>query len=527
MSKRTKLLVITLMVVFILAFTAIPGIAAVSDPDTAGGSITIDKTATATADPQIFNVTLDVSGTPPPAKKLDIILVIDSSTSMNETVGDKTVLFYAEQAAKSFATQMLPTGTSNKVAVIDFHGNDHGRRGDDWSGVVGDLNRDTDLRTGFTSILGTVTSAIDGIGTAAGTDTQAGFQRAKNLMVSGGRSDADKIIILLSDGVPNLSIGKHYSENEPTSHNENTIAAYTEGQACVTAGYKVFTIGLFGAISNTAVKNLAIDTLTRAQNCGFYQSNSAVDLSGIYTTIANSINYYAANAVITDQIYGDFDLVAGSVVTKINGAAVTTPACTYNSVTKTLSWPVGTLTASKTATLTYQIRYRDTLPGGDNIPTNTSANINYTDGAGLANQTLLFPVPKVNVHVYGSIKIKKLVSNESGCTQYFPIQVTGGPNNLTWNVLAQKDGTYVVGHLLAGDYTIIETVPMDYALDSISGPGTVTLSAKKVTFTLTQTEIFANTVKEFTYTNENINTPYFWGVDRAMNVFHASASFPL
>ena len=132
--------------------------------------------------------------------------------------------------------------------------------------LPGNLNTDSQINIGFSSSQGQVISAINNIITQTGTNTQAGFRRAKNLMTNEGRSNAKKVIILLSDGVANVSIGRYPGSDYPTSHNVHTIAAYQEGQSCFDIA-DVYTIGLFGGLTGyPSTLDIARDTLQRAQN---------------------------------------------------------------------------------------------------------------------------------------------------------------------------------------------------------------------------------------------------------------------
>jgi len=255
--------------------------------------------------------------------------------------------------------------------------------------LPGDLYTDSQINIGFSSNQGQVISAINNISTQTGTNTQAGFRRAKNLMNSDGRDGAKKVIILLSDGVANVSIGNRPGDNFPTSHNVHTIAAYEEGQSCHGIA-DVYTIGLFGGLTGyPQTCNIARDTLQKAQNAGYYETTSAADLSEIYDEIAGHIGVPAKNAVVTDEINSNFDFVQGSIVTNPDAPA------TYDPDTHTITWEPGTIEES--AQLTYKIRAKADFQGGDSVPTNVSAVLDYTDVNGNDNVSKTFPVPEVYV----------------------------------------------------------------------------------------------------------------------------------
>lgn len=418
MKKHHK---ISLSIILIITLLFTGSFAAIAAPVSSSDDyMTINKTAKAVdGQPRTFEVELTVIGTLPNPKPLDVVIVIDRSSSMNNYIdsnhngrkdsNEYSSLDYAKQAAKSFAQQILNANSQNRIAVYDFNG-------PSLLGSYGNVDSNTRIRTtwwtllrwsckGFTNSISTVNSAIDGITASGGTNIQAGFLRAKKIIEGNEReygvtwyqarpsSEADRVVVLLTDGVATSSERAGAGPNEPTRHNSHTEAAYEAGQSLHSLA-KVFTIGLFSTISNQQVRSVAEDTLQRAQNAGCYITNAAPDLTGIYDQIYQNINYYAANAIITDVIDNRFELVPESIVTKIGTQVVTTPAATYNPSTRTITWSPGNLDTS--ATLTYRVQAKDTT-FGDNIPTNDYAKINYTNVAGTPNQTLTFPVPKVNV----------------------------------------------------------------------------------------------------------------------------------
>ena len=442
MKRNNKALISIFLVISLLVTGSFSAIAApVISPD---GHMTIDKVArTVTDDPRTFEVELSVNGTLPTPKPLDVILVIDSSGSMASTYEGKTLMWYAQKAAKDFADKILRDSIQNRVAVLEFFG-------PAYLGNLGGLYDDTNLLTlwqsggryycGFTNNRSTVTSAIETIQTGWGTNIQAGFRRAKNLILGTdneynrtyiyARENTDKIVVLLTDGVAQSSWYNPAGPNETTVHNVHTIAAYEAGQELHSLA-KVYTVGLFGGISNEQVKNIAKDTLIKAQNAGYYFTDSATDLDAIYDKIYENLNYYAANTVITDQIDDRFELVEGSIVTKIGDQVVTSPAASYDSSTRTITWSPGNLDTS--ATLTYRIKALDSFPGGNDIPTNEKATITYTDVNGTPNRTLDFPVPHVDVP--GLIEItaedKTIVIGDS-VNLGDQVIVTGGTEPITF-----------------------------------------------------------------------------------------------
>lgn len=339
-------------------------------------TIAVYKTAEPSSVCRTYNVELKITGEPPDIP-VDVVLVIDRSGSMD--AGNPSSMYYAKKAAKEFTDNVL-ADSNNRVAVVSFAGPKH----------YGNYGAATDAtqHIGFSNNAESVKSAINSINTAPGTNIQAGFLKAKSILVDYGRENANKVIILLTDGVANASIGNITWQwhEEPTVHNAHTIAAYNAGQSCHNIA-RVFTVGLFNQVPNQS-KTIAREILQWAQNAGCYITETAPDLSPIYQEISSQLGYSATNAVVTDVIHGDFELVEGSITPNPNAP------WSYDIETQTITWNPGTITTL--AKLTYKIRAKDGVKGND-LHTNVSAVLNYTNINETPDQQKTFPDPKVNV----------------------------------------------------------------------------------------------------------------------------------
>jgi len=360
---------------------ASPGPFSLSEyPDT----IEVSKDAEWIQGCRFYEVTLGITGSVPKVP-LDVILVIDRSGSMGS--GTNSSMHYAKEAAKQFARQVLEANPDNRVAVVSFAF--EGKL--DWwfiiPRLIGDLYTDTTIDIGFSNNVAQVNAAIDALVADGGTNTEAGFIRARNLMQADGRDGANKVIVFLTDGVPTVSIGREYGPNEPQQHNNHTRAAYEAGQSCHDLGYQVYTVALLKDVPQRS-RAVARDTMQRAQNAGYYETFEAPDLSEIYDEIVHEIMYSAKNAVVTDQIPLDkFEFV------RFQGEPSQGQA-EYDESTGLITWNVGDVTTG--ATLSYVIRAKADFEGGTDIPTNDWAKLDYIDVNGNP-QTKDFPVPTVDV----------------------------------------------------------------------------------------------------------------------------------
>ncbi|SHF34474.1 LPXTG-motif cell wall anchor domain-containing protein [Trichococcus flocculiformis] len=416
-----------------LAFGVNEGLALAAT--TYSDTIQVNKTALRNLGCRTYEVTLTITGIPP-LKPVDVVLVLDRSGSMSESAGRYSRLYYAKQAAINFAGLVL-TGPNaipgSQVAVVSFSGPQT---------VTGDgIQSNATENLGFSTNMTLITNTINGLNASGGTNTQAGFNQAGTTL-NGANADSNKVVIMFTDGIPTASNGNQYGPSEPTVHNVHTIGAYTAGQALHPRA-RVFTIGLLQNIP-TNVRTLAIDTLTKAQNAGFYEAPSAQDLQTIFASISQQLNYSALNAVVTDVVGNNFNLIESSL-----------PAgAVYNPMNRTITWSPGTIITN--SQLKYTVQAKPEFEGGLAY-TNESATLNYTNVNGVANQAKTFPKPQVNVPTRLSVSLTdatillgdsiQLAIGNDPASQNYMSPITGGDGN----------GTYTYAWYVDGSDTVIST----------------------------------------------------------------------
>ncbi|SPT75407.1 Mg-chelatase subunit ChlD [Arcanobacterium haemolyticum] len=126
-----------------------------------------------------WDVTLRVEAKDKQPETADIVLVIDTSGSMN----DRGRMDKAKEAAKEFVDKLLPSEATH-IGVVSFGSDVH---------VVQPLTDDQKA----------LNQAIRGLHASGGTFTQGGIKQAREMLA---KSAADhKHIVLLSDGKPTFS----------------------------------------------------------------------------------------------------------------------------------------------------------------------------------------------------------------------------------------------------------------------------------------------------------------------------------
>ncbi len=216
-------------------------------------------------------------------------------------------LTLVKSAAKSFVDLLKD---NDRVAVVEFtsYGLDYW----DYTKVIEHLTNDKN----------DVKSAIDSLNALGGTPMGYGLQLAIDELNYNGRTDANKVIILLSDGWWNTGPDPMVVVNDAIAH-----------------GYKIYTIGYGGADENT-LKAIAEKTGGK-----YYYAANESDLKEIYSEIAKEIVCVGKNAVLKLKLTN---------VTFVKSD----PDCTRNG--NVLTWNIGDL---KPGTLNFTVTVKATKEG--------------------------------------------------------------------------------------------------------------------------------------------------------------------
>lgn len=331
MSKK----IVAMLMAVAMAFSLLPVTALAAgeesnktydDKDTATQEtgVTASKTASANGD-GTYTITLKVDGTTKTETgkqnlPADIVLVVDTSTSMLEDVGQTTRLAIAKTAAANFASGLMDASDAIRIGLYDFSGS----------------NR---TNVPLTSDKSTITQAIQNLQTPGGywdgdgTNYTLGLTGAQNILKD-SEEGRQKFIVFISDGVPtNGNTGKN-------------VAKSLIGQ-----GVTILTVGVdvdwYGA---TALKK--ISSKDKNDNPYYYSASTSGDsgkaLDAILAQIQKEIEtqiHSGTNAVLTDVInLDDFELVSYDE-----------SKLTLAEDGKTLTWNIGTI-GSETQTATIVVK---------------------------------------------------------------------------------------------------------------------------------------------------------------------------
>lgn len=307
-------------------------------------SLSKNKTVISNGD-GTYNLNLDISGavgTVTNKAKLDILLIIDRSGSMDNTDSGRITRM---EAAKNAAKSLIDTVNSKNAtidaqyAVVSFCSNGYYKRTNaDGPAKASKTEQD------WSSNISSVKASIDNIGVEGGTNYQSGISLGKTVLKN-ARTDAQKVVIFLTDGLPTyrLDSGRPTGQAGDGKHDddgENQAAAVGEikGMGCD----QFYAIGVGSDFINNKdnakdnldelATNVGQEANQRPSKTAVYAASSS-DLSKIFDDIAASTTSFLCDHVeVTDTLSENVEVVTNAngaptnlliKVTKADGAEIT------------------------------------------------------------------------------------------------------------------------------------------------------------------------------------------------------------
>ncbi|WP_308581531.1 Spy0128 family protein [uncultured Parolsenella sp.] len=407
----------------------------------AGGTMTIEKgesdfLTSLSAISSTSNLTM-TSSTP-----LDIVLVLDASGSMDDSMGnrDSTKRIDAlKAAANAFVDEIAKAneGVSDanqqhRVAVVKFAGNGTERIGNDTYRSGGYKYNYSQRMLGLTACTqdgkGTITSRINAIEPAGATRADEGMSQAKKALDDNPRPDAKKVVVFFTDGTPTTR--SDFSESVANS-------AVSTAKALKDGGTTIYTVGIQNGANPSADPNgwgatnenkflhamssnypaaTKYDKLgARATDSDFYKTATSADglkdvFSGISQDIANAAGHptdvvegaenTSGYVTFTDQL-GDYmkvDSFKSIVFARrvFSAPDVSTSGnvdtYTFHGAAGNVLYPTGDL-----ADVIIRVERSDDARTGDKVTVSIPASLiplrhfNVDEDAGTGDVTLTFP----------------------------------------------------------------------------------------------------------------------------------------
>ena len=313
----------------------------------AKGSVRIDKTATS----DNFNGTgvakVELSTTGVPVKKgVDVVLLFDVSTSMN----DNSKLQDAKKSAQDFVDKVLTnsdgTKSNNRIALVTFAGYDSKYGEGSGNEVIYPLKNAKYKENIKSTINGWTETQIDNNNniikqgtTNFGTDYTYAFKKANEILETSD-SSRDKYIVFMTDGAPSKYNEYDINYNTVTNgfvnyvNSNNLQGAETAKQDPKT---KVYSIGFgmnYSGTNNGFDQDQAADVLKKISSgaSNYYINATNADLlQAAFNKIAASIKKAGTEAKVTDKIGGAFELKTTKTLPNDKGTLSYSPAITVTS----------------------------------------------------------------------------------------------------------------------------------------------------------------------------------------------------
>lgn len=189
----------------------------------------------------------------PVDRPLDIVLVLDSSSSMLQTTGGRqTKLDAARLAAQAFIDASTLGPLRDRVALVGF-------------------NREAAILTALSDDKAALAAGLATLQSHEGTRIDLGLQAAVTALGQTTRPEAKPVVILLTDGIQN-------NPDKPGNADVLTAAAAVKAR-----GALVYSIGLGQEIDADLLRTVA------SSPAGYYPSPTAEQLADIYRQISEQL----------------------------------------------------------------------------------------------------------------------------------------------------------------------------------------------------------------------------------------------
>lgn len=345
------------------------------------------------------NIELKLSNTKQESEEnieTEIFIVVDNSPSMDfVTSTGETRKELVLSSAKQLVTSIFDNSNNVKIGLIDFHGA---------GGFSSASKLNATVRQRLTDNKDTALAAIEqqlNRNTSSGTNIQSGLIKAQENFTE----NANKIVILLSDGIPNADINGNSEHRDITSDKGIAIQDATKQTLLNLKNEGIYTITLLTGMSESDGNTDKDGTVYDSENTIEEELAAAERVFGTETNptankyyLVNNINI---NTVITQDILRDVvvkiqspintvkvvdyfpeDITENFEFSYVGNPNVGTITEGIDKETKTISWDIGTLRGDETATLQYKLKLKDM--GNTNllnktIATNEKVELTYTD----------------------------------------------------------------------------------------------------------------------------------------------------
>ena len=318
----------------------------------------------------------------------ELMLVLDNSNSMNETVDEsetttrKDLIF---ESAKTLVSSLLENNEDLQIGIVSFSSYYNPSDSTDISQEA--TLEDADIVTGLSSNTSELSSAIDNIeANGPRTDLDAGITLASEQFTE---EDNNKYMIILTDGIPNISLG----HNNPYYSDDTINATKSKLQELDSQGIKMTTM-LTGInneddvpFGNTKTNGQIITEIFGTEESPTVGNFYYVTDDQVETTITNDIynSLLPVSQSYTDIVIKDYfpqEIIDNFEFAYVSNANIGEISAEVDSTNNSITWTIPELASGKTATVQYTLKLKEDFDSsivGKLLDTNEKVDITYND----------------------------------------------------------------------------------------------------------------------------------------------------
>ena len=395
----------------------------------------------------------------------EVFLVVDNSPSMDyiTTSGESRKKVVLDSASK-LVESIFNLSNSVKVGLIDFRGYYAGGL-IDWE-VPASIDN-AKVRQKLTNKKDDVLTAIKqqlSRNTESGTNIQAGLKTAENNFSANA---GNKVIILLTDGIPNADVNGTNSGNNVTTEDAKAVQETTKQTLLDLKSKGIYTITMLTGMDETDKDTDGNDIYTgegeslpellvAAQNVFGTQENPTADK--YYLAKSADVNSIITNDILKDVTnkvrnpmnevkivdYFPEDIIENFEFSYVENASLGNVSKTIDTEKKTIEWNIGTLKGDEVATLKYKLKIKDMKNEellNKTIATNEKVVLTYKDTNSKDYTVELTSSPK--------IQLSEVKQELTATVSYDPTTTTTG--NVKATIKTNKKVNEVDGWTLSED----------------------------------------------------------------------------
>lgn len=338
----------------------------------------------------------------------EMMLVIDSSNSMNQKVDDNTTRkeLVLNSANKLIESLLKANPTTLKIGVVTF--STSSQKDENGNLIIG-TEADAQKVCDFTNNVQTLKSKISAIeGTGQYTNLDSGLKLAKSQYTS---EDNNKYMIVLTDGLPNIAIG----HNDLTSYKGLTdVITATKATLKSLDNVDVMTM-LTGIDTEDATFRMegenkytygqviqeVFGTESKPTVGKFYKINDNQIEKTITETIYREL--LPVENALTDIVVKDYFpeyIVNNFEMTYVEGIDTSNVSAKIDTETNSITWNLAKLGANQSATIQYRLTLKDEFDEkiiGKILDTNDSVEVTYKDFDGSTKTEKSDVTPKIKL----------------------------------------------------------------------------------------------------------------------------------